>query len=115
MDTIAGWKILYNDGTVITSRESSWHTSKSDGVLIVSIYFKKDYRRYTDNKWVTENYKEEFLSEDYYWMDPEKTISCGSAKDVPEALSDGAVKTGILIQDGSWLELYNSFHEDRIW
>ena len=114
--TIVGWKILYADGTVVTSKESSWHASKSEEVLIVSIYFIENYRRYTsNNEWVTENYKEELLQEDYYWISPDKTLGCGAAKDVPEGLPDGAVKTGILIQDMSWLERYNSFHEDRIW
>ncbi len=113
--TIAGWKILYADKTVVTSRDSSWRESKSDEVLIVHFYFVENYRRHTSDGWVTENYRKELLSEDYYWMNPDKTIDCGSAKDVPEGLSDGAVKTGILIQDTSWLERYNSFHEDRTW
>ena len=115
--TIVGWKILYVDGTVVASRALSWRDVRSDGVLIVGIYFGETYRRYNlDRVWVTENYKNELLGEDYYWMDSEGNIDAGSAADVPFTdLSDGSVKTGTLVRDAVWLERYGSFHEDRIW
>ncbi len=115
--TTLGWKIIYTDGTVITSRDSDWRRIRGDGVLIVSIYYRETYRRYTHELvWVTENYKNEFLGEDYYWMNADGSLDAGSAADVPFTdLSDASVKTGTLVRDDVWLERYNSFHEDRIW
>ena len=115
--TIRGWKIIYTDGTVLTSRGPNWDRIRGDGVLIVSIYFRETYRRYNvDLVWVTENYKKEFLGEDYYWMNADGSIDAGSAADVPFTdLSEASVKTGTLVRDDVWLQRYNSFHEDRIW
>jgi hypothetical protein len=112
---VIGWKIYYGDGSVLTSEESTWSESPSEGVLIADVFFEETYRRYVRGTWVTENYKDILRGFDYYWQNPDGSFAAGQARDVPEDLPDGSLKLGELVSEVRWVDVCNRAKADRVW
>jgi len=90
-----GFRIWYGDGSVKSSQDGAWADLPSEGVQFVTFYLADTYQIFVDTEWRTENYVEQFYSEDYYWLDADGRPHAGGASEVqPLGLPEGALKTG---------------------
>lgn len=101
---IIGWHLYYVDGSVVSSRDTSWDQAPSDNVLGLLIFYEETYSIWRDGVERTEHYRKELLGGDYYWP-----YGTGSADQVPEAAS---VKLGREVSNDAYTEMYNRMHND---
>jgi|SRR5215831_6345047 len=94
----AGFRIWYGDGSVKSNLDGDWNALPSQDVQFVTFYEWETYRIWIETEWVTENYVEQFHSQDYYWLDADGRPGAGPA-DIANGLNlpDGALKTGAMM------------------
>lgn len=121
--TPLGWKIYYGDGTIRTSRQSTWEGAPSTNVQFVAIIYAETYQRSVQDgydeqgnpinqRWITEHYLDTFKEFDYYWFDPATLTGGGSnlSADVP---AGALVKRGRSMTETTWRNLLAQAEEDR--
>ena len=121
--TPIGFKIHYADESVFVSIGSNldelmdeFLEASSDDVLVVDVFLKGQYRTWRKDKLCTDNYKERFCSEDYYWVDiTNKTFHKGDVNQIPDSLPTGGLKTGIFVSDEAWVKSYTKSYNDKAW
>lgn len=121
--TPIGFKIYYSDDRVFVSEGynleelmNEFLGAPSDDVLVVDVFLKGQYKTWRKDKWDTDNYKERFCSEDYYWIDEtNKTFHKGNVNQIPDGLPDGGLKVGILVSNEEWVKNYTISYNDKEW
>jgi hypothetical protein len=71
-----GFRIWYGDGSVKSNLDGAWEDLPSQDVQFVTVYEKRTYQIWIETEWVTENYCQQFHSQDYYYLDA-RAIRCG--------------------------------------
>ena len=121
--TPLGWRIYYGDGTIRSSRQSTWEGAPSTNVQFVAIIYAETYQRSVQDgydeqgnpinqRFVTEHYIDTFKECDYYWFNPlTRTGGCSNlSADVPAGAS---VKRGRSMQEADWRSLLAQAEENR--
>ena len=111
--TYLGWKIYYCDGSVVTSRDTTWAKAPADEVEIVVEFYKETYQIWHEDHYDTENYCHLFHGQDYYWMTVEGSIGAGRADEVPSILP-GMLKVGMSMDDENFAQIYNLAKDQRV-
>jgi len=101
---IAGWKLYYGDGSVVSSRYSIWEDAVADDVQVLIVYFSETYKIWHGDHWDEESYRDMYFGKDYFWP-----FGNGQASDVPSGVS---VKLGRELPYGRWHEIYEAARKD---
>ena len=91
-----GFRIWYGDGSVKSNLDGAWEELPSQDVQFVTFYLRDTYQIFIAPDWTTENYVEQFHSQDYYWLDADGRPGAGSAT-TAAALPEGTLKTGAMM------------------
>jgi hypothetical protein len=108
-----GWKIYYQDRSIVCSHNFSWGQTPAEGVEVVVVFFKETYHIWHGDHYDIENYCHLFHSQDYYWMTAEGFVGAGRADEVPLMLP-GMLKVGMLISDENFACIYDKAKEQRV-
>ncbi len=81
--SVAGWRVWYGNGSVLTSLDMEWDAAPAADVQMVTVYFDRTYRIWVDDRWENQNYVRELHSADYYWRaGPAERSRQGRSRDV---------------------------------
>lgn len=112
--TPIAWKIYYGDGAIRTSLDS-WDLCEGDDLQCVIVFFAETYQTYSssEQRYITENYREILHGCDYYWFDTEANRPfTGMAED---AVGKTGIKTGRTLSDDRFKEIYGRARRDKRW
>lgn len=116
--TVAGFKIYYGDGSIVSSKGAvdlmdTWRQVPASNVCVVLIFFQETYTIWHEDHYDVENYKQILALTDYYAFDGQLGYAF-DAPHVPPDLPDGAVKLGGLIEDGRFESLHQQANDDNV-
>lgn len=107
--TIKGWRIYYGDGSVVSSKDSTWQDAPNDDVQALIVFYNETYAQWDGEgkNLLTFPYRTVYCLQDYYWE-----LGAGTAT---EALGHEGIKTGKLMPDDEWKKLYRErIHPDLV-
>lgn len=124
--TPRGWKVWFQDGSILTSRTTPWRDLPGTGVEMVLVLYEETFDtlvsewdeqgRRVNPRTVRERYRDVLTDQEAYWLelvDGVPVVRGGAVADIPAAVPVGMRKLGVIaaVRDArtaAWWEQYNA-------
>lgn len=108
--TVDGWRLYFADGTTASSLYTDWRRCPNDKVQVFNVYYKETYTVWEGDELKEYPYRDVHCLKDYYWL-----YGSGSSYEAAGHVTEvGDIKTGSLLPDEMWWEIYNRALGDMV-